>query len=62
MCPPGGATRRVAMLESVVRAINKLVDLLANESVETDQTGVKYLPANESVEVDRAVIKNGEDI
>ena len=61
-CPPGGATRRVAMLESVVRALNKLVDLLANESVETDQTGAKYLPANESVEVDQAVVKNGEDI
>ena len=59
--PLGGATRRAAILESVVRALNKLVNLLANESVETDQTVVKYLPANESVEVDQAVIKNGED-
>ena len=61
-CPPGGATRTAAILQSVVRAISKLVDLLANESAETDQAADKNLPANESVEADKAVVKNGEDI
>ena len=43
--PLGGAVRRAAMLESVVRILNRLVDLLANESMEVDQ----------------AVVENGED-
>ena len=60
--PPGVATRTAAMMQSVVRAISKLVDLLANERLETDQAAVEYLPANESVEVDQAVVKNGENI
>ena len=59
--PPGGATRRAAMLESVVRVLNRLVDLLANEGTEMDQDVVNLL-ANESVEVDQAVAKNGGDI
>ena len=61
-CPSGGATRTAAILQSVVRAISKLVDLLANECAETDQAADKNLPANESVEADKAVVKNGEDI
>ena len=61
-CPPGGATRTAAILRSVVQAISKLVDLLANESAETDQAAAKNLPANESVEADKTVVKNGEDI
>ena len=61
MCPPGGATRRAAMLESVVRVLNRLVDLLANEGTEMDQDAVNLL-ANESAEVDQAVVKNGGDI
>ena len=59
-CPPGGATRRAAILESVVRVLNRLVDLLANEGTEMDQDVVNLL-ANESVEVDQAVAKNGGD-
>ena len=61
MWPLGGATRRAAILESVVRVLNRLVDLLANESSEVDQAADKDLPANESVEADKAVVKNGED-
>ena len=49
------------MLESVVRVLNKLVDLLANEGTEMDQ-GEVNLHANESAEVDQAVVKNGGDI
>ena len=60
-CPPGAATRTAAILQSVVQAIHKLVDLLANEGTETDQAADKNLPANESVEADKAVVKNGED-
>ena len=60
--PPGGATKRAAILESVVRVLNRLVNLLANESSEADQAADKDLPANESVEADKAVVKNGEDI
>ena len=48
------------MLESVVRVLNRLVDLLANEGTEMDQDVVNLL-ANESVEVDQAVAKNGGD-
>ena len=48
------------MLESVVRVLNRLIDLLANEGVEMDKD-VANLPANESVEVDQAVVKNGRD-
>ena len=58
--PPGGATRRAAILESVVRVLNRLVDLLANEGTEMDQDVVNLL-ANESVEVDQAIAKNGGD-
>ena len=61
-CPPGGATRTAAILRSVVQAISKLVELLANESVETDQADDKILPANENVEADKAVVKNGKNI
>ena len=61
-CPPGGATRTAAILRSVVQAISKLVELLANESVETDQAADKILPANESVEAGKAVVKDGKDI
>ena len=60
-CPPGGATRRAAILESVVRVLSRLVNLLANESSEMDQADDKNIPANESVETDKAVVKNGED-
>ena len=59
--PLGGATRKVAILESVVRVLNRLVDLLANEGTEMDQDVVNLL-ANESAEVDQAVAKNGGDI
>ena len=59
--PPGGATRRAAMLESVLRALNRLIDLLTNEGMEMDKD-VANLPANESVEVNQAVVKNGGDI
>ena len=59
--PPGVATRTAAMMQSVVRAISKLVDLLANEGTEMDQDVVNLL-ANESAEVDQAVAKNGGDI
>ena len=62
MWPLGGATKRAAILESVVRVLNRLVNLLANESSEEDQAADKDLPANESVEADKAVVKNGEDI
>ena len=62
MWPPGGATKRAAILESVVRVLNRLVNLLANESSEEDQAADKDLPANESVEADKAVVKDGEDI
>ena len=62
MWPPGGATKRAAILESVVRVLNRLVNLLANESSEEDQAADKDLPANRSVEADSAVVKNGEDI
>ena len=63
-CPPGAATSTAAMLQSVVRILGRLVDLLANESVKTDQAVAKNLPANEGTETnvkDDAVIKNGED-
>ena len=60
-CPPGVATRTAAMMQSVVRALSKLVDLLANEGTEMDQDAVNLL-ANESAEVDQAVVKNGGDI
>ena len=59
--PLGGATRRAAILESVVRVLSRLVNLLANESSEIDQADDKNIPANESVETDKAVVKNGED-
>ena len=62
--PLGGAVRRAAMLESVVRILNRLVDLLANESVETNQAVAKNFPANEGTGTDvkdGAVTKNGED-
>ena len=59
--PLGGATRRAAILESVVRVLSRLVNLLANESSEMDQADDKNIPANESVETDKAVVKNGED-
>ena len=62
--PPGAATSTAAMLQSVVRILGRLVDLLANESVKTDQAVAENLPANEGVETDvkdGAVIKNGED-
>ena len=61
MWPLGGATRRAAILESVVRVLSRLVNLLANESSEMDQADDKDIPANESVETDKAVVKNGED-
>ena len=61
-CPPGGATRTAAILQSVVRAIHKLIDLLANGGKEIDQAVDRNLPANASVEVDKAVVKNGEDM
>ena len=61
-CPPGGATKTAAILSSVVQAISRLVELLANESVETDQAADKILPANESVEADKAVVKDGKNI
>ena len=61
-CPPGGATKTAAILSSVVQAISKLVELLANESVETDQAADKILPANESVEAGKAVVRDGKDI
>ena len=59
--PPGGATRRAAMLESVVQVLSKLVDLLANEGTEMDQDVVNLL-ANESAEAVQAVAKNDGDI
>ena len=59
--PLGGATRRAAMLDSVIRVFNRLIVLLANEGTEIDKD-IANLPANESVEVDQAVVKNGGDI
>ena len=59
--PLGGATRRAAMLDSVVRVLSRLIDLLANEGTEIDKD-IANLPANESVEVNQAVVKNGGDI
>ena len=55
--PLGGATRRAAMLDSVIRVFNRLIVLLANEGTEIDKD-----IANESVEVNQAVVKNGGDI
>ena len=40
-CPPGSATGAVAMLQNVVQILNRLVDLLANESMEVGQAVVK---------------------
>ena len=60
-CPPGGATRTAAIL-SVVRILGRLVDLLANESVETDQAIAEHIPANEGAGTDvkdGAVTENG---
>ena len=54
-CPPGAATSTAAMLQNVVRIIGRLVDLLANESVKTDQAAAET-DVNNS-----AVIKNGRD-
>ena len=62
--PPGAATSTAAMLQSVDRVLGRLVDLLANESVKTNQPFAKNLPANKGTEndvKDGAVIKNGED-
>ena len=62
--PPGAATRTAAILQSVDRILGRLVDLLANESVKTNQPIAKNLPANKGTEndvKDGAVIKNGED-
>ena len=59
--PLGGATRRAAMLDSVIRVFNRLIVLLANEGTEIDKD-IANLPANESVEVNQAVVKNGGDI
>ncbi len=53
--PPGAATSTAAIL-SVVRILGRLVDLLANESVKTDQAVAENLPANEGKETD---VKNG---
>ena len=53
--PLGGATRRAAILESVVRVLDRLVDLLANESSEIDQATDKDLPANESSSILRDI-------
>ena len=60
--PPEGVTSRAAIL-SVVRTLGRLMNLLANESVEKDQAIAKHIPANkgEGTNVkDCAVIKNGE--
>ena len=52
------------MLQSVVRILGRLVDLLANESVKTDQAVAENLPANKGTGTnvkDCAVIKNDEN-
>ena len=59
--PPEGVTSRAAIL-SMVRTLGRLMDLLANESVEKDQAIAKHIPANKGEETnvkDCAVIKNG---
>ena len=61
--PPEGVTSKAAIL-SVVRILGRLIDLLANESVETDQAIAKHIPANEGTGTDvkdGAVTKDGED-
>ena len=60
--PPEGVAGKAAIL-NVVRVLGRLLDLLANESVEKDQAIAKHIPANkgEGTNVkDCAVIKNGE--
>ena len=62
--PPGAATGTAAILQSVVRILGRLVDLLANESVRTNQAMAGNLPANKGKETDvkdGAVDKNDGD-
>ena len=62
--PPGAATGTAAILQSVVRILGRLVDLLANESVRTNQAVAENLPANKGKETDvkdGAVDKNDGD-
>ena len=61
--PPEGVTSKAAIL-SVGRILGRLIDLLANESVEKDQATAKHIPANKGTGTnvkDCAVIKNDEN-